>query len=132
MSHSIEVTDQAIVIDGANTPLADIVNAEASVVHDWNRVAVILIVALIGPIIVMIAAVQANGSVDWDYWFGPITLVLTCILGLIGCAIGVAWKRPWGVVIEREDFGHSTLLRCESEDEASSVVAKIQAEIAKR
>ena len=131
MGRNIEVTDQAIVIDGQNTPLTNIINAEVITIQDWNRNIVIMIVALIGPILAMVVAVQMGGSVDWDLWFGPILLIVTAVMGVIGCMIGVAWKKPYGVVVEREEFGHSTLMRCDNEDEAASVVAKILAVVAK-
>ena len=92
MSRNIEVTDHAVVVDGENTPLNDIINAEVSIIQNWNRVIVIMIVALFGPILAMVVSVQVGGSVDWDLAFGPIVLVVTAILGVIGCLIGVAWK----------------------------------------
>ncbi|TVR44446.1 MAG: hypothetical protein EA402_07155 [Planctomycetota bacterium] len=131
MPHQIEISDQSIRIDGKLTPLSDVLHAEASIIEDWIRVAVILAVALVAPILVMVAITLADGSAQLGLWFGPITFVITAILGLIGCAIGAAWKKPWGVIIERVEFGHSTLLRCDSADEAESLAERIRATISK-
>jgi len=126
MSRSVEITDQAVTINGTNTPINDVINAEAAIIQDWIRVAVIMLVALIGPIAVMVIAVQLDGSRLLGNYFGPITLVGSVVCGLIGCAIGAAWKKPWGVVVEREAFGHSTLLRCSNSDEADSIAERIR------
>lgn len=132
MSRSIEINPQTIIIDGINTPINDVIHAEASIVEDWTRVGVILAIALLGPILAMVVLVQMDGSRLLELFFGPVTLVITVVLGLIGCAIGVAWKKPWGVIVERQDFGHSTLLRCANSDEAESIASRIREVLASR
>lgn len=128
-SPEITLGDQSLVVGGNNIPLDTVINAEASQIEDWARLGVILLVALAGPILAMVIATLAGGSHSLGLWFGPILLIITAGLGLLGGIIGYVWPKPWGVIVERKEFGHSTLMRCASKDEAESWAARIKQDI---
>jgi hypothetical protein len=127
----VTITDDAVVINGTNRPLSEILRAEASEVEDLLRILVLLAVALFAPILVMIVFAVAGGSESLHFWFGPVTLVLTCLFGLIGCGLGIAWPKPWGVVVDRGEFGFGRLMRCSSKDEAERIASEINAVVVK-
>ena len=131
-AQGIVVTDQAVTIAGRSTALDGILRAEAYQVEDIPRNLLIFAVGCLAPIAVMIVATQVllvpqpldDGHI---YSFGPIVLVSVVVLGLLAAAIGKFWPKPWGVVVERPEFGFGKLVRTGNKATAEQIAAAINA-----
>ncbi|TVR18145.1 MAG: hypothetical protein EA401_00040 [Planctomycetota bacterium] len=128
-SPDISLAEQSLVVHGNHIPLDTVIHAEASQIEDWTRLTAILLVALVGPIAAMTIATLTGGSQSLGMWFGPVLFVVTAGLGVLGGVIGYVWHKPWGVIVERKEFGHSTLMRCANKDEAESWAERIRNDI---
>jgi Family of unknown function (DUF6232) len=128
----IVVTDQAVTIAGRSTTLDQILRAEAYQVEDIPRNLLIFAIGCLAPIAAMIVATQLflvpqpldDGHI---YWFGPLVLVIVVLCGLLAAAIGKFWPKPWGVVVERPEFGFGKLVRTGDKNQAEQIAAAINA-----
>ena len=99
MAGNIQITDNALIVEGVSTPLDSVLVADAQTIDVFFRGAVILVLCLFGPIISMILGTMLDG-----YDFQGIRWYATAIAGpgavALGIAISYMWKKPWAVVYE--------------------------------
>lgn len=131
-AQGIVVTDQAVTIAGRSTAMGEILRAEAYQVEDIPRNLVIFVIGCLAPIAVMVIATQVllvpqpldDGH---QYSFGPIVLAGVLLCGLLAAAISKFWPKPWGVVVERPEFGFGKLVRTPNKATAEQIAAAINA-----
>lgn len=125
LPENISIANDSLIIDGKATSLEDTLRAETSEVEDLFRTGVLLTIGLFAPIIIMIVIVLADGSRGLAMWFGPVTLILTCACGVAAAAIGLAWPKPWGVLVDRGTWGFRRILRAPNRETAEAVTSAI-------
>ncbi len=123
MAANVQITDNALVVDGVSTPLSKVLTVDAQHVDELVRGTVIFILCCFGPIIAMITGTIFDGpgqeALRW---------ISTIITGpgfvAAGIAISFAWKKPWAVVYEVEAIGYKAI-RAEDEEKAKSLAGEI-------
>ena len=129
-ANGITVTDEAIVINGSNRPLDRILAAEATQVQDFARNLVFFIVGCAAPILALVAFTQMGLIYSLrenihHMAFGTLILLTVVACGVITGLIGIAWKKPWGVLIEIKDHGHEKLTKTASQEEAEKLAGAL-------
>jgi len=83
-----------IQVQGISLRKDEVLQAEAKEIESWFRNGIFLVIGMCFPIIAMIVFTCLEGPQMW-----AIGLV-TAAGPFLACALGVAWKKPWGVVVE--------------------------------
>lgn len=110
MAGNIQITDNALVVEGVATPLADVLVADAQTVDVFVRGAIILALCLLGPIISMILGTVLDGYSQRDIRW-PLTMLAGPGAVLLGIILSFTWKKPWAVVYEVKTAGYRSIHR---------------------
>lgn len=112
-----------IQVQGVSLRRAEVLQAEAMPVESWARNGFFLLTGLCFPIIAMVLFTVLEGPVMWGAGLiaaaGPFIAVLTAL----------AWKKPWGVVVETP-ARYRTVYQAPSQADAERVAGEIRAAIA--
>ena len=123
MAHTVDITENALVVNGVSTPLNQVLVAGAQTLEALPRTAFILVTCLFAPIVGMIVATVLDGpgmdAIRWGLGYG-----LLFGAPIAGGLISVAWKKPWGVTVEIADRGYKALYT-NSKDDAEALAARI-------
>lgn len=110
-----------IQVQGISLRKDEVLQAEAKEIESWFRNGIFLIIGMCFPIISMIVFSCLEGPQMW-------ALGLPTAIGpFIACALGVAWKKPWGVVVETPTR-YRTVCQAPKE-EAEKIAAEIRSAI---
>lgn len=112
-----------IQVQGRSLRKAEVLQAEAMQIETMARNGFFLLTAMCFPIIAMVIFTILEGPAMWGIG------LVTAAGPFIAIAVGLAWKKPWGVVIETP-ARYRTVYQASSREDAERVANDIRAAIA--
>lgn len=125
---NVQITDDALVVDGAKIPLDSVLAADVQPIDVWLRGSVIFILCCLGPIAAMVFGTIFDGPDQ-----GTLRLISTILAGPGAVALGIVlsfiWKKPTAVVFEVAKVGYKAI-KTENEEQANALAHEIKKAIA--
>ncbi len=112
-----------IQVQGISLRKAEVLQAEAMPIETAARNGFFLLTAMCFPIIAMIIFTIMEGAAMWGLG------LFTAAGPFIAIAVAMAWKKPWGVVVETP-VRYRTVYQASSREDAERVANDIRAAIA--
>ncbi len=124
MGTNVQLTENALIVEGVSTPLKKVLVADAQIIDVlFLRGAIIFVLCCFGPVLSMIFGTIFDGPGQ-----EALRLISTILAGpgavAAGIAISFAWKKPWAVVYEVDKVGYKAI-RTDTEDQAKQLASEI-------
>lgn len=123
MSDAAPASTATIQVQGISLRKAEVLQAEAMQIETMARNGFFLLTAMCFPIIAMVVFTILEGTAMWGIG------LVTAAGPFIAIAVGLAWKKPWGVVVETP-VRYRTVYQASSREDAERVANDIRAAIA--
>jgi ABC-type uncharacterized transport system permease subunit len=118
MAQHIDLTDQALVVNGRSIPLNQVLVAGVQTLESIPRSAVILILCLFTPILGMVVLTvlgdNPGAGIQTVRWV--VGLLLLFGAPIAGALLSLIWHKPWGVTVEIADRGYTALSAADRTD----------------
>jgi hypothetical protein len=124
MAANVQITNDALIVEGASIPLTQVLAADVQHIDVLLRGAVIFVLCCFGPIVAMVLATMLDGPDQ-----GGLRLIATIAAGPGAVALGIVlsfiWKKPWAVVFEIATVGYRAI-KTENEEQANALAVEIK------
>ena len=92
---NVAVVGDVLNVNGSSLPLSSVLGVETGEAENPARTALLLFTGLFGPILSMIVFTVCQVPAA-RFGLG----LLFAALPFVGLVVALAWKRPWGVIVE--------------------------------